>query len=183
MVAPGDEIMSDIGMRAVAIDCRFLVKEVFCNATIIDYDRGSVTKPKRKDRTVFLGPFCEPVGLFSKHGYPQRLKSLSYWKCTPNFGSWWRFPMMGRVGGPITPDEHNQDKQRKYAYLEGNGDLSERWGRRYRCFQARRHRRPKELELTAWPMAILDEPKDTPLSTHEDWGEVQISSILGGVRA
>ena len=59
MVAPGDEIMSDIGMRAVAIDGRFLVKEGFYNATIIDYDCGSRTKFERKYRTVFLGPFCE----------------------------------------------------------------------------------------------------------------------------
>lgn len=59
MVAPGHEIMSDIGTRAVAIDGRFFVKEGFYNATIIDYDCGFRTEFERKDRTVFLGPFRE----------------------------------------------------------------------------------------------------------------------------
>lgn len=34
--------------------------------------------------------------------------------------------MMGRDGGPITPDEHSQDNQMGYAYLEENDDLFER---------------------------------------------------------
>ena len=64
MVAPGDEIMSDIGIRAVAIDGRFLVKEGFYNARIIDYNRGCMTKFERNYRTVFLGPFCESASVY-----------------------------------------------------------------------------------------------------------------------
>lgn len=60
MVASGDEIMRDIGRRAVAVDGRFLVKQGFCNATIGYYNRGCRTKFERNYGTVFLGPFCEP---------------------------------------------------------------------------------------------------------------------------
>lgn len=41
------------------MDGRFLIKEGFHNATIIDYDCGFRTKFERKYRTVFLGPFCD----------------------------------------------------------------------------------------------------------------------------
>ena len=59
MVASGDEIMGDIGRRAIAVDGRFLVNEGFNNATIRDYNRGCWTKLERNYGTVFLGPFCE----------------------------------------------------------------------------------------------------------------------------
>ena len=65
VVAPGDEIMSDIGLRAVAIDGRFLVQEGFYNARISYYDRGRGTKFERNYGTVFLGPFCESGWAFS----------------------------------------------------------------------------------------------------------------------
>lgn len=89
MVAPGDEIMSNIGMRAVTIDGRFLVKEGFYNATSIDYDCGFRTKFERKYRTVFLGPFCES-GSVSLASVDITIINasvlLSYWKWTPSFG-------------------------------------------------------------------------------------------------
>lgn len=65
VVAPGDEIISDIGMRTVAIDGRFLHKEGFYNTSIIYYDRCCRTKLERKYGTVFLGPFCKSVRAFS----------------------------------------------------------------------------------------------------------------------
>lgn len=56
--------MNDIGMRAVAIDGRFLVKEGFYNAGTSYYDRGCRTKFERNYWTVFLGPFCESRSVF-----------------------------------------------------------------------------------------------------------------------
>ena len=89
MVAPGDEIMSDIGMRAVAIDGRFLVKEGFYNATITDYDCGCRTEFERKNRTVFLGPFCESGSVsLASVDILNASSLLSYWKWTPTFGIW-----------------------------------------------------------------------------------------------
>ena len=88
MVAPGDEIMSDIGVRAIAIDGGFLVKEGFDNATISDYDCVCRTKFERKYWTVFLGPFCESGSdsLASVDVPSMHTSLLSYWKWTPSFG-------------------------------------------------------------------------------------------------
>ena len=123
---------------------------------------------------------------------PSASSLWSYWKCTPLFGSWWRFPIMGRDGGPITPDQHSQDNQMGYAYLEED-DLFERWRRRYRYFQAWRHPKPQGLAPTAWSMII--ESQSTQLSysrvlrrsiTHKvssyyNFPSFGTDSILGGV--
>ncbi len=83
----GDEIMSDIRMRSVAINGRFLVKESFYNARIIDYNRCCRAKFERKYRAVFLGPVCKSGSIFLASVDILNVSSLlSYWKCTPIFG-------------------------------------------------------------------------------------------------
>ena len=71
MVTSGNEIMRDIGMRAVAVDGRFLVNQGFYNARTTDYNCRCRTKFERNYGTVFLGPFCESgLGLVSKLSIP-----------------------------------------------------------------------------------------------------------------
>lgn len=58
-VALFDEIMGDIGRRAVAINSRFLVNERFYNASITDYNGSCRTKFERNYGPIFFCPFCE----------------------------------------------------------------------------------------------------------------------------
>lgn len=78
------------------------------------------------------------------------MKPLSYWKCTPLFGSWWMFPIMGRVEGPIISDQHDRGNKLNYTYPEEDEGLSAPWRRRYRYFQARRSPKAQGSASTTW---------------------------------